>query len=194
MWSRAKKIVIRDSEADHAPLDTPAVQDQTQPFVDDPMEENVNTPEKLAERAWKVENPDDTLKRQRHLLANGSIQQLPWQNPEFQARVLATQSLQADNVPTGNMGEVKGFGTNFPLNPKKGDMFLRVDQLPSVLYKFNGNLWVEVDKALTDTYAYNNAYIDHLINKISSGEYDPELLSDAERDNIERRLNNQPEA
>jgi len=194
MWSRAKKIVIRDSEADHAPLDTPAVQDQTQPFVDDPMEENVNTPEKLAERAWKVENPDDTLKRQRHLLANGSIQQLPWQNPEFQARVLATQSLQADNVPTGNMGEVKGFGTNFPLNPKKGDMFLRVDQLPSVLYKFNGNLWVEVDKALTDTYAYDNAYIDHLINKISSGEYDPELLSDAERDNIERRLNNQPEA
>ena len=61
-----------------------------------------------------------------------------------------------------------------------------------MLYKFNGNLWIEVDKALTDGHAYDVAYIDHLISKIESGEYDPDLLSDAERDSIERRLNNTP--
>jgi hypothetical protein len=71
-------------------------------------------------------------------------------------------------------------------------MFLRVDQLPSALYKFNGNRWIEVDKALTDSHAYDAAYIDHLISKIESGEYDLDLLSDAERDSIERRLNNTP--
>ena len=94
-----------------------------------------------------------------------------------------------DNL-NGPIGEVKGFGTQFPTAPTKGDMFLRVDQLPSVLYKFNGMRWIEVDKTLTDSHAYDTAYIDHLISKIDSGEYDPELLSDAERDSIERRLKN----
>jgi hypothetical protein len=97
--------------------------------------------------------------------------------------------IEPDNVPSGTTGEVKGFGTVFPTNPKKGDMFLRVDQLPSVLYKFNGNLWIEVDKSLSDQHAYDDAYIDHLIEKISTGEYDPDLLSDAERASIEQRLN-----
>ena len=67
-------------------------------------------------------------------------------------------------------------------------MYLRVDQIPSRLYKFNGRGWIEVDKGLSDQHAYDDAYIDHLISKIESGEYDPDLLSDAERDSIERRL------
>jgi hypothetical protein len=100
--------------------------------------------------------------------------------------------LTADNAPTATTGEMRGFGTSFPTNATKGDMFLRVDQLPSALYKFNGNLWIEVDKALTDQHAYDDAYIDHLIEKISTGEYDPELLSDAERSSIEKRLSNNP--
>ena len=37
-------------------------------------------------------------------------------------------------------------------------MFLRVDQLPSVLYKFNGQHWIQVDKDLSDNYAYDDAY------------------------------------
>jgi hypothetical protein len=41
---------------------------------------------------------------------------------------------------------------------------------------------------LSDQHAYDVAYIDHLISKISTGEYDPDLLSDAERTSIEQRL------
>jgi hypothetical protein len=81
-----------------------------------------------------------------------------------------------------------GFGTAFPTSVIKGDTFLRVDRIPSALYKFNGSRWIEVDKALSDQYAYDTAYIDHLISKIESGEYDPELLSLAEQDQIEHRL------
>ena len=149
-----------------------------------------DTPEKIAERAWKTENPDDTLKRQRQLYRGGIIEQLPWQDPEFQSRILTSTQLEADNAPNSPTGEMRGFGTSFPANAAKGDMFLRVDQLPSMLYKFNGNLWIEVDKTLSDQYAYDTAYIDHLIEKIDSGEYDPELLSNAERDSIEQRLKN----
>ena len=96
--------------------------------------------------------------------------------------------LAADNAPSSVTGEMRGFGSAFPINVAKGDMFLRVDQLPSALYKFNGTNWIEVDKKLSDQYLYDEAYIDHLIEKISTGEYDPDLLSDAERESIEKRL------
>jgi hypothetical protein len=128
------------------------------------------------------------LKQQRQLFRNGIIPELPWMESEFQNRVLAGTQLQADNEPQGTAGQVRGFGTAFPTQAVKGDMFLRVDRLPTALYKYNGNTWIEVDKALSDTYSYDHAYIDHLIEKISSGEYDPDLLSDAERDSIEKRL------
>ena len=167
MWGRAKNLIKRDEEAEHATIEELVIDNSTDAI------------EKEARRAWKVANPDDTIHRQERLFETGVIDRLPWQ-PE---------PLQADNVPTGNTGEVKGFGTSFPAKSLKGDMFLRVDQMPSVLYKFNGTNWIEVDKALSDQHAYNEAYIDHLISKIVSGEYDPELLSDAERASIEQRLN-----
>jgi hypothetical protein len=140
--------------------------------------------EKEAERAWKAENPTQTLKHQRQLFKEGKINQLPWEDPNFLSRAFG---LIPDNVipPTGT---VIGFGSHFPTSANKGDMYLRVDRIPSAIYKYNGKQWIEVDKKLSDQYAYNDAYIDYLIAKIETGEYDPDLLSDAERDQITRRL------
>jgi hypothetical protein len=168
MWSRAKNLVVKDPEAEHAPL-------STSPEVEKNEQEER---EKEARRLWKEEHPTDTIHRQEALFRAGRIDRLPWN----------VEGLVADNKPAGNAGEIRGFGITFPTPAKKGDMFLRVDQLPSVLYKFNGVNWIEVDKSLSDQHAYNDAYIDHLIQKISTGEYDPDLLTDAERDQIEIRL------
>lgn len=167
MWNRAKKIAIKDTEAEHAPLNDAEKETAER-----------DEAEKEARRLWKEANPTDTIHHQEKLFNAGKINRLPWHQTE----------LVADNLPQGKQGEVKGFGTAFPENSVKGDMFLRVDQLPSVLYKFNGANWIEVDKSLSDQHAYDDAYIDHLIEKIISGEYDPELLSDAERDRIEQKL------
>jgi len=181
MWAWGKKKITKDTEAEHAPLNQPIEEPEE-------FEDHVDELEKQAKRAWKEENPNGVLKQERQKLRNGLIDRLPWQQPEFLNRVLQQTGLQADNAPAGHQGQVRGFGTNFPVDAVKGDMFLRVDQLPSVLYKFNGANWIEVDKALSDQHAWDDAYIDHLIEKISSGEYDPDLLSDAERDRIEERL------
>jgi post-segregation antitoxin (ccd killing protein) len=170
IWASAKKLVVKDLEAQHAPLEIPSLVEKNE------KEEQ----EKEARRRWKEDNPNDTIHRQERLFESGSIDRLPWHNI----------NLVADNQPKENIGEVKGFGSKFPNNSNKGDMFLRVDQLPSRLYKFNGNMWIEVDKSLSDQHAYDDAYIDHLIQKLSTGEYDPDLLSDAERDCIEYRLKN----
>ena len=135
--------------------------------------------DKEAMRQWKESNPNDTIKHQRDLLEHGKIDHLPWEDLK----------LQPDNI-SPHAGTMLGFGTAFPTSAIKGDTFLRVDRIPSALYKFNGTRWIEVDKSLSDQYAYNTAYIDHLIEKIESGEYDPDLLSAVEQDQIEHRLKN----
>jgi hypothetical protein len=152
----------------------------------DEHDDGITLAEKEAKRAWKMAHPDETIKKHRLLYDAGHTDNLPWNHPDYHPDYQEQLGLVADNVPQS--GEVKGFGTQFPVDPTKGDMFLRVDRLPSVLYKFNGNIWIEVDKALSDQHAYDRAYIDHLIEKIDSGEYDPDLLSEAERASIEQRL------
>ena len=194
MWSHTKKLVIKDSESDHAPItEVASSQDKKPGFTNKILNawdnlsdqistlrqqstEDQDTPEKIAERAWKAENPHKTLKRQRVLFKDGKLDQLPWNRPEFRERI--------------NLTEINtNFGKDFPDRPNKGDMFLKTDRLPSTLYKFNGSQWITVDKDKTDSYSYNTAYVDYLIEKIASGEYDPELLSEGERISIETRLN-----
>jgi hypothetical protein len=207
-WERANKLAHARKEPEYEPDDEPITDDQSDqikfkssgfvankfwPFpkkeeiskpVENVVEEVINNvsvdddneaPEiKEAMRRWKEANPGDTLKHQRVLLDQGKIQELPW------------MQLVADNQ---NPNEIKsGFGTRFPDNPARGDVFVRVDQLPSTLYKFNGNTWIQVDKTLTDHYTYDTAYINHLIDKISSGELDIDLLSEGEREQITHQL------
>ena len=95
------------------------------------------------------------------------------------------------SINTGETPPNAGFGTEFPIKPQKGDMFLRVDYLPSKLYKWNEKKWIEISKEQTDQYAYDQEYIKHLIEKLDCGEYDIDLLSAVEQDQISRYLNEQ---
>ena len=136
---------------------------------DDEVDQELSDEIKAAMTRWKEQNPGDTLKNQRHLLHRGVIDQLPWL------------------LPSTNES---GFGTEFPQNPHKGDTFVRTDRTPNQVYKFNGSDWIQVDKSVSDSYTYNAAYIDYLIEKISQGEYDPDLLSNSEQEQVEQRLQN----
>ena len=162
-------------------LNKPTLEYQILEDVDEDFDEdfdediNDNDPLKAAIKQWKDQNPDSTLKEERHKLARGKINELPWMR------------LLADN---DNLGRepLTGFGIVFPETAIKGDIFMRVDRMPNVLYKYNGQNWIIVDKTLTDNYTYDDAYIEHLITQLSSGEYDPDMLSDAEADAIARRV------
>jgi hypothetical protein len=177
------EFVDEHHEPDHEP-DLHVYDDErlVSQFDKQHLAEEETDAEKEAKRLWKAENPDGTVKEQRRLQEAGAIDTLPWQD---------YINLRADN--DGNLsstGRLLGFGIKFPDNPAKGDSFIRVDQMPSALYKYNGSKWIEVDKGLSDQYAYDTAYIDHLIDKLTTGEYDPELLNDAEREQVAQRLQN----
>jgi len=80
------------------------------------------------------------------------------------------------------------FGTSFPALASKGDTFVRVDALPNKVYKFDGTRWIVVNKSQSTSYLYDQEYIKYLVKKIESGEYDIELLSDTEKQQIEDYL------
>jgi hypothetical protein len=178
-WMFVKPMVAKVSDDDAAMnivAEPPGV--EIRPFTEqeiEALEEAEEDPHvKAAKQLWKEQNPDDTLKHQRQLLSQGKITKLPWMD------------LIADNELPESTNT--GFGTAFPPNPVRGDTFVRVDRLPSMVYKYNGKDWMEVDKNLTDSYTYDIAYIDHLIERITSGEYDAELLSETEREQVAQRL------
>jgi hypothetical protein len=124
---------------------------------------------KEAIRNWKEANPNDSLKHQRKLLQTGVISELPWETELKKAR----------------MGQMIGHGTQLPASSQKGDFFVKIDTQPSKLYKFNGASWIPVDKSNSDEYAYDTKYIEFLIESVSNGSYDPDLLNETEKEQIE---------
>lgn len=97
----------------------------------------------------------------------------------------------ADNEMVEPTEVTAHFGIVFPDAPSKGELFLRVDYLPSRLFKFNGSKWIEVDKTLTDSYVYNDEYVKYLIEEIGAGRLDIDDLSPSERDQVEEHLRNE---
>ena len=126
-----------------------------------------------------------TKKNQQLADKDTEIAVLRQQLAQTQKPILQTAAIQADNL-----GEQtnSGFGTSFPEAPSKGDTYLRVDYLPSKLYKWNGKKWMEVDKALHDSYAYDEEYIKHLIEQVNAGQYSIDDLSDLEQEEIKNYL------
>lgn len=97
-----------------------------------------------------------------------------------------SKMLEADNEkPTESHSD---FGTRFPENANKGDLYLRIDYMPNKLYKYNGVKWIEVDKSQTDSYAFDERYIDYLIEKLKTGEMDVDDLSASEQALVEEKL------
>lgn len=130
---------------------------------------------KAAMGRWKDLNPGVTLKSQRALLKAGKISELPWEK----------------YLPPAPMS---GFGPDFPRQAGKGDTWIRTGSLPHAMYKYNGDRWILLDRSATDNYNYDTAYVDHLIELISTGEYDPELLSESEQEQLAQRLQQKSQA
>lgn len=148
---------------------TPAQVDAI-PHDEDDEDDETDHSMKLAKKLWKTDHPRATLKEQRRLYALGHIDRLPW----------------VDYLPDPDSD--LGHGPKFPTSPSRGHVWVKTDAQPTTLWKFNGDRWIQIDKDMTDRYSYDDGYIDFLIDSISRGEYDPDLLTEPERAQIESRL------
>jgi hypothetical protein len=101
----------------------------------------------------------------------------------------ALKSLRPDLVLSNNNHATQiMFGNKFPQYAKMGDIYIRTDVVPHIVFKFNGQKWIEIDKQLNHSYLQYIPYIQYLIQKIESGEYDAELLTEDEREEIATHL------
>jgi hypothetical protein len=58
------------------------------------------------------------------------------------------------------------------------------------VYKHNGARWIKTNKEITDTHL-NSEYLQFLVDRIATGEYDPELLTINEQDAVEKFIKSQ---
>jgi hypothetical protein len=88
-------------------------------------------------------------------------QQMDWRadcDPRFQfiarasPRSFGYTSGYLDGTGQAPNGEPTGTGIAFPQNPQVGDYFLRIDYMPNILYRWDGQLWVRISTNVrTDT-------------------------------------------
>ena len=102
------------------------------------------------------------------------------------AQAIDTDTYTAPVIPARQ--PAADFGDSFPNTPSRGDMFLRTDFKPSRLFKWNDVKWIEVNKNTTDVYNYNDAYLQFLVEKISTGEYSTDDLSYTEQQQVRTML------
>ena len=84
-----------------------------------------------------------------------------------------------EDVPGGGGDAATGFGLEFPPAAKKGDMFLRVDLMPSRLFTFN-DTWNQIDKEEVSI-DYDDGYLNDLLVKLDKNEISLDDLSSGEQ-------------
>lgn len=82
------------------------------------------------------------------------------------------------------------FGTDFPSDSKTGDTFVRVDATPNRVFKFNGMRWIQLNRGVSESYL-TDQYLQFLVDKIATGEYDLDMLTDNEQDAVEKFVKKQ---
>ena len=139
--------------------------------------------ELIAEETLTVTEPEPAPE-----LTPREIQRIKEAVPGQNRGAMYSTPIVPDNSPIVGTASSTSFGNEYPANPQKGDLFLRVDFLPNRLFKYNGNKWIEVDKNQTDVYIYDEQYVKYLVEQIDAGKHDPELLTDVEREQIQQYL------
>ena len=92
-------------------------------------------------------------------------------------------------VEEDNPRQIKiNFGIANFTKGEMGDIFVRTENTPHRVFKFNGEKWIEIDKSKTGVYLTNPDYLQFLMEKISTGEYDPDLLTDIEQESITNHI------
>jgi hypothetical protein len=192
--------IINETVYDEAPEEDTNVSETTRPNIiqpdvvvredipETPAPVTVSSGDSLAEKETRSEPVNKIIKTD-----GVTIQEGEGGYVKFEGKGISKEALKGMRpdlflqVDSGNQPSTN-FGTEFPRFAKKGDTFVRVDTLPNRVFKFSGTSWIEVNKEITESYLYDDEYIKYLVNKIETGEYDIELLTENERSQIEEYL------
>ena len=111
----------------------------------------------------------------------------------FDGKYTSLESLKTTNpevvLPLGDkIPNSFKFGSDFPIEAYSGDLYMRVDNRPHRLFKFNGGEWIHVNKNMNTSYLQDETYVQHLIDCLNNNQYLPEMLTEAEDEAIREFL------
>lgn len=138
-------------------------------------------------RVIELQQKIDELTSQQESSRNSEIIHL--ENELLRANALVKSKTDEINslgevIQTIQPKQVATFGNEFPINPSKGDLFLRTDYNPPRLYKWNDVKWMELSRDYTDSYLDNLDYVKLLMERVNNGQIDVETLTQDEQDAI----------
>jgi hypothetical protein len=119
-----------------------------------------------------------------------SFRRLQGDYVEFEGKRMHTDALKELHPEFFINAQKVNFGISFPEYSAISDIFVRTDSMPNRVYKFNGAKWIDIGRDNSDTYLTNTNYLQHLVEKISTGEIDPDILTEVEMDAIQTHINN----
>jgi len=119
-----------------------------------------------------------------------SFRRLQGEYVEFEGKRMHTEALKELHPEFFTNTQKVNFGTLFPEYASISDIYVRTDSMPHRVYKFNGAKWIDIGRDNSDTYLSNTNYLQHLVEKISTGEIDPDILTEVEMDAIQTHINN----
>jgi hypothetical protein len=108
-----------------------------------------------------------------------SLESLKTTNPEVVLQL-------GDKIPNSFK-----FGSDFPNEAYSGDLYMRVDNRPHRLFKFNGGEWIHVNKNMNTSYLQEESYVQYMIDALNNNQYLPEMLTEAEDEAIREFLDKQ---
>jgi hypothetical protein len=162
-------------------------------IVEVPIEKIVEV-EKLIETVSEIEKPAEVIQEvivkdtetiekveQKIKKLTQDIKQLSTTPSEIEPTVAEALSIKPD---IASASPTTTFGADFPNNPQKNQMFLKLDVMPSQLFKFNGNKWIMVDKSQNTSYANDHKVVAMLFDKLKTGEIEWDDLTEAEQDSV----------
>ena len=121
-----------------------------------------------------------------HNTGNGYVE---FEGKQFQKDALRELRPDLFRIKADNLGTQSktNFGAQFPKIATKGDIFVRVDVMPNRVFKFDGKKWLEQNKDVSQSYL-DKDYLEFLITKVNSGEYDIDQLTESEKIELESYL------
>lgn len=172
---------IKQPEAEPEPVTTPEAEPVAEP------EPQTNVVEQQSEPVVhdEIETTGVTTLAEIHHPNDGYV--------TYQGKVINVQALKhlrPDLVMSASspVNEIL-FGSQFPNQARSGDIYIRVDQNPHRVFKFNNVKWIELDRNQNTTYLQNAEYVQYLISKIYTGEIDIQSLTEVEQEEIKAHLN-----
>ena len=167
----------------------------TEVYVDRIVEKSVPT-EVIVEKIVEIPVGDESKINELKEEVSRLLEELVTKDKELEFRKrpeLVVEAINSD-VDLGNIGTAS-FGTAWPIDPSRGDLFLKIDINPNLLYKWNGRKWIEIDKArVDDTLVFDPEYIDHLIQQVRKGHVEYNDLSEMEQSQIAAKIRGQSDS